>query len=845
MKHFSFWTTKDSTALLHELGTSTQGLSSQEAHQRLAQYGHNLIDIKDESPITLLIRQLKSPFNSLLLGATTLELFIGEYTNSALILILTLINICIGFFQEYKAHRAIILLRRYIPSMTTVMRHGKPMRIAKDLLVPGDIIVLGPNSVVPADARVIQGTIIVDESTLTGEAEPAIKSREPLAAETQEIFQAKNIVFAGTSIMSGTGLAVVIATGNGTIFYTITAGGSSSQKLSSYEKSLLNVSRVTLHFVILTVAIIFIIKQLIHANVSMTDELVFFITLIVAIVPEALPTVVAFSLSQGALKLAKNQVVVKRLTAIDDLGDIEILCTDKTGTITELHLSVDAVVSDDPKNCLLFLLMDTLIHANGTICTGVFDDVLLNYADQTLKDTLKRYAVLGNIPFDSFRMRITLLVQDEQGRRFLIAKGAPDVLLELSSSVDSSLSIEQMKEKIEAYGREGKRTLGVAYKQIYQDTLDPELEKDLNFLGFIALNNPIKKGVITTLELAKKLGLKVKMITGDSKEVTGFVGKQIGLVSHHDEVITGAELAQLQSAEFKEKCLKYSLFARIDPKTKANIISSLQEFHEVGFMGEGINDVPALKKANVAIVVQEASDVARAVSDIVLLKRDLHVIVSGIAQGRITFSNINKYIKCTLSGNFGNYYSLAFFSLLVPFLPMLPTQILLINLLSDFPLISIASDRVDAYQIRRPKTYSITTMLPLIFLLGFVGTLSDIIFFALFYNQSPDMFRSLWFLLNILSNIILIYSVRTSNFFLYGSRPSWLLMLASCISLFISLILPYSTLGQAWFSFVGPTMPDLAKVFGIVIIYGIMTEFVKVQYTKYMLRPNNKAGTPS
>ena len=572
-----------------------------------------------------------------------------------------------------------------------------------------------------------------------------------------------------------------------------------------------------MRFVVVTVALIFIVKQLVHANVSLADELVFFITLIVAIVPEALPTVVAFSLSQGAMKLAKNHVVVKRLSAIDDLGDIEILCTDKTGTITELSLSVDTVVSSDPDMCLLFQLMDTLAYSNGMTGKGAFDDVLLGYASQAVRDRLKSYAVLAKVPFDSFRMRVAVIVKDKEGKRFLITKGAPEKVLERSSSIDGSLSRETMSEKIEAYGRDGKRTLGVAYKQVAQDIIDDELEQGLHFLGFIALNNSIKSGVATTIEMAQKLGVQVKMITGDSKEVAGFVGKQIGLVADHADVVTGAQLALLQAAEFKEQCLKFAVFARIDPETKAHIIETLQESHEVGFLGEGINDVPALKKANVAIVVQEASDIARAVSDIVLLKRDLHVVVWGIKQGRITFSNINKYIKCTLAGNFGNYYSLAFFSLIVPFLPMLPTQILLINLLSDFPLISIASDRVDNYQVRRPKNYSLIKMLPLVLLLGFVGTLSDVFFFSAFYNRSPEMFRTLWFILNIISNLVLIYLIRTSQFFLKASRPSWLLVLASCTSAIVCLMLPYSAIGQSWFSFVGPTWADMALVFGIVV----------------------------
>lgn len=845
MKHFVPWTTKDVNTVLQELATRLEGLSVHEVQERLAKVGPNHIDIKSESFGSLLLRQIRSPFNYLLMIAAGIEFVIGEFTNAILIVLLTGLNVCIGFFQEYKAHKAVLLLHRFIPSMTTVIRDGKKVAIARDSLVPGDILVLNAGAIVPADARIIEGTVFLDESTLTGESEPAAKNLEPLQDVAQEIFKASNIVFAGTSVIGGGCKAVVIATGNNTIFYTITAGGQADIKLSSYEKGIVSLSRMILRFVIVTIALIFITKQLLGAPIGLADELVFFITLIVAIVPEALPTVVAFSLSQGALKLAKNHVVVKRLTAIDDLGDIEILCTDKTGTITELHLSVDTIVSTEPDKCLLFLLMDTKTQTDDIASKGPFDDVLLEYASQSIKDSLKNYKILQAKSFDSSRMRATVLVKDETGALYIIAKGAPEVVLSLSISMDGNVPADTIREKINAYGRDGKRILAVACKRVSQETLTEDLEKDLHFVGFVALNNPIKQGVSKTIDLAKRLGVQVKMITGDTKEVAGFVGKQVGLVEYQEDAITGTELAVLSPAEFKQQCLENDIFARVDPETKARIISSLQESHEVGFMGEGINDVPALKKANVAIVVQEASDIARAVSDIVLLKRDLQVVVSGIRQGRVTFSNINKYIQCTLSGNFGNYYSLAFFSLIVPFLPMLPTQILLINLLSDFPLIAIASDNVDFSDIRRPKSYSLVRMLPLMLLLGFVGTLSDVLFFATFYRTSPDMFRSLWFVLNILSDVVLIYSIRSSQFFLRATRPSLLLISASICSAIICIWLPYSPVGHAWFSFVPPVVVDMIKVFGIVIVYGIMTEWVKIQYYKYIAKQNNHAHAPN
>lgn len=832
MKQFVYWSTQGVKDVFAQLHTTIQGLSSDEAQQRLTLYGPNHIDITIEGGWRILLRQLQSPFNYLLLMAALIEVIVGDYINGALICFLTCLNIVIGFYQEYKAHKTVLLLKRYIPSKTYVIRNGKEIQIAHELIVPGDIIVVQEGNTIPADARFVQGALQVDESTLTGESLPVEKVTKAISSSS-EIFQATNILFAGTTVTQGKGLAVVLATGNATVFYTITSSIHTTTKISSYEKGLIDLSRITLYFVIITMAAIFIVKQFTYSPIHFIDELIFFITLIIAIVPEALPAVVAFSLAQGALKLAKNHVVVKRLTAMNDLGNVEILCTDKTGTITELHLAVDSIESPDPELCHTFLILDNFNQSQSTQTKSPFDTVLLEYASASIKNAAKKYTILAKIPFDSSRMRTTLLVKDSSNKIFLISRGAPDILLQLSESTTNGLSLEELYKKVKDFGEQGKRALAIAYKQVNTEKLTPELENDLQFLGFAVLTNPIKHDVHKTVKLAKELGVALKMITGDSKEVASYVGKHIGLVDQEHNVITGSELTKLSPEEFKKECIHCSIFARIDPVTKARIIESLQESYEVGFMGEGINDVPALKKANVGIVVQEASDVARAVSDIVLLKRDLHVVVAGIKQGRTTFSNINKYIKCTLAGNFGNYYSLALFSLLVPFLPMLPTQILLINVLSDFPLIAIASDLVPFSEIRRPKNYNLYALLPLTFLLGLVGTLSDIIFFSMFYTTTPDMFRTLWFVLNIVSDVVLIYSVRTTHAFYKAPRPSGLLALASCISLIICFILPYSSIGHAWLSFEPPAFIDLMYVLAIVLLYGIMTELVKLSYYRY------------
>lgn len=841
MNYFAQWTDKSAEETLAKLATSLQGLSSSEAHLRINQYGPNVIHVQQDTVWSIFARQFKSPFNYLLFIVAVIALIIGERANGIMMVLLSVMNVGIGFFQEYKAHRAMIQLRKYIPSTTKVVRDGKIVMIEQESLVPGDILILTAGTIIAADMRIVDGSYLtVDESALTGESVTVTKTPNPAKTQVDEIFNASNIAFAGTHVASGQCKGVVFATGASTVFSAITAG-SYVDRLSAYEKSLVNLSRMIVQFVVATVAILFFVKFLIGGYVNILDSLIFFITLVVAIVPEALPAVVTFALSQGALKLAKNNVVVKRLSAIDDLGDIEVLCVDKTGTLTELSLTVDSIVSSDKDRCLLYSLMDTIVQANGYTGKGAFDEVLLSFASPELKNELKKYKPLALIPFDSFRMRTTILVQDDRDNHLIIVQGAPEIVIDRCNVIEGDGSIDNILAQCAEFGNDGKRVLAVAYKKVSEHvkTLSPDDDQGMTFVGFITLVNPIKKDVQKTLAIAHKLGVQIKMITGDSKEVAGYVASKIGLIKDPKKVVLGKNLRELSSAEFHEECVKQTVFARIDPETKAKIIGTLQTQFEVGFLGEGINDVPALKKANVALVVKEASDIARSVADIILTKRDLHVIISGIKQGRVTFSNINKYISCTLAGNFGNYYSLAIFSLLVPFLPMLPTQILLINLLSDFPLISIASDRVDFDQLKRPKGYDLTKILPLLILLGFVGTLSDMIFFSIFYKRSPEMFRSLWFMLNIISDMVFIFSMRTQKLIFKAIRPSLLLVSMVIVGTVAGFWLPYSYVGQNWFDFVGPSLHDVLKVCGIVVIFGVMVEVVKHSYYAYSKTRNH------
>jgi len=828
------WTTKTIAHALQALATSMNGLSQAQAAKRYANTGPNEIEIRVQHASTMFLRQFRSPFNYLLLMVAAISMVAGEYMHGVLVGILTMLNIVIGFVQEYRAYRTVLLLHRLIPSMCTVIREGSQITLARSLLVPGDIIVIKPGDVVPADARLVNQPVLVDESMLTGESIYVAKTIEPLSQEPTQVFQATNMVFAGTSIIAGDAHALVVATGNETIFYTITTvGGSTNFKLSAYEKSLVSISRLILRFVVCTVAIIFCIHVLMRGHINVIDELVFFITLIVAIVPEALPTVVVFALSQAARSMAKYSVVVKRLSAIDDLGDIQILCTDKTGTLTEATLSVDHIVADDVAQFLTYSLLGVDTAVRGASPGQAFDNVLLDYSKQYgyAQDTMIR--VLEKKPFNSYDMYSSVLAQDGNRQNYCIYKGAPEILLALSERTHDMASYDAMQEAIVAYGSQGKRLLAVAYKKTDALELTSTKASGLTFLGMAILHNPVKKDVIATLQRAGELGITIKMITGDSKQVADFVGKQVGLMSEQEQVITGKQLGELADDAFDRAVEEHRVFARIDPTTKARIIEALQKTYDVGFLGDGINDVPALSKANVAIVVQEASDVARSVADIVLLKKELSAIITGIMQGRATFCNINKYIKTTLAGNFGNYYSLAFFSLILPYIPLLPTQLLLISILSDLPMIAIASDNVDLDETRRPKQYDVKRMLPLILLIGSIATLSDCIFFAYFHHRPVETFRTLWFLFNIFSAMIVIFSLRTSKFFLAATPPSKTLCAAVACVTVATLVMTYVPLTQSWFSFVTPNVYDLGVMVLITMLFGTAAEWTKLQYVRY------------
>jgi len=835
---FSQYTIKDIKEVFEVLKSSEAGLSEKEVLERQKVFGLNEIKTKGTTLFDIFIRQFKSPFFYLLFLAAIFSIFVGETINGLVILAFVVINVFLGFLQEAKALRTAALLKEYISLKARVLRDGKEQIIDRKFLVPGDLILIEAGDIVPADIRIKKAkNFLIDESVLNGESAPVAKITEKLDAEAKEIFNAKNLAFASTVVVSGEAEGIVIETGAKTIFGGVAKIAAETTRQGSYEKELYQFSSVILKFVVGSILLISLAKIFITGTINLVDTIVFYLALVVTIIPEALPIVITFALSRGAMKLAKDKVIVKRLSAIEGLGNIEILCIDKTGTLTENQLSLEKIVSDDKEKCLFYgLLASSFSREKYNILENPFDEALFTKTSPKNIELISKCRMISEIPFESARLRNSVFLETDKGEKVLIVRGAPEIILELSSKIEGKKSKKEILENIKVEGLSGKRILAVAYKFLKKFDYSGEDERGLIFLGYFSFVDPLKKTAKSAIDLSRLLSIKVKILTGDSPQVAGSVARDIGLISNLKEVIIGKDLNLLSEEEFKKACEDFHVFARVSPETKLRIIKSLQEKFEVGYLGEGINDVPSLKIANVGIAVREATDVAREVSDIILLKKDLIVIIGGIKEGRHIFSNIQKYIQTALSTNFGNFYSIAVLSIFLPFFPILPAQILLDNLLSDFPFIGIAADNVDVEELRKPKSHKFRQLMSLVILLALVSTIFDFIFFGIFHRAQASTIQTLWFMESLLTEIFVIFSIRTHRFFLKSKKPSTILILFSFLVFLITLILPFTNFGKEFFGFISPPISSLLTVLSLVIIYFFVSEWVKLKYYQHQLK---------
>lgn len=834
--------------LIEQLQSSPKGLSEHEAGNRLSQYGLNEIAKKDRKPgIWIFIGQFTNPLILVLVIASMIAFFLGEQTDAIIIVAIVFINAILGFVQEYRAEKTVRALRRLISPRAKVMRSGVKMEIDAKNLVPGDIVYLNIGDIIPADIRLLnQEEMTIDESSLTGESVAVIKSTTTIPESRTIPHYLKNIAFMGTHVMSGDGYGIVIATGEQTFFGKTASYLKEPEIISDFEKSIGDFSKFLLKVILAMTFFIFLVNTFLQHGVL--ESFLFALALAVGITPEALPIIITISLAKGAQKLAKANVVIKKLSSIEDLGNMDILCTDKTGTLTEGKLSLENFISPDNKtdqNILLYgLLCNDAVVSKKTVEGNIIDRAIWeSKAKAKVMAEYKKYKILDHNEFDFERRRMSVLARGSNKKIYLVVKGGLESLEQVSTKILINGKAETLNKKhlaqylktIDQYRQKGYTTISIAIKEWHSEKSTKADEQDLTLVGFLAFLDPPRQSAKTSLAQMKKLGVSIKVLSGDDPLVTRAICEKVGLKIEGGKIYTGDDLDKLNEEEFKAVIEKYNVFSRIAPAHKYRIVKTLNtgEDRTVAFMGDGINDAPALKVADVGISVNTATDIAKEAADIILLQKNLKVIVVGIMEGRKIFSNITKYIINTISANYGNMFTVAASSVFLKFIPLLPSQILLNNLITDTPMLAIATDSVDPELLKKPKKLDMKMIRTFMKFFGLLSTIFDmtLILTLLFVIKAePTLFRTAWFFESALSEILVTFAIRTHKPF-YKSRPGTMLMVISAIVVVLLVIFVYTPLGSL-FELTQLQPNILLLTFGIVAAYFISAEFVKKHFFK-------------
>ncbi|MGQ9679629.1 MAG: magnesium-translocating P-type ATPase [Candidatus Bathyarchaeia archaeon] len=841
--------------LLVRLNTSSSGLTSQEAEARLEMYGYNeLAKRKKRTAIVGFLFEFRSPLVIILLLAGLISGFFGEMINATIIFSIVFVSVVLDFYQESKAEKAAEMLKEKVTTTATVLRDGVKQEVKLSEIVPGDIVHLSAGDMVPADARVINAKdFFVNQSALTGESFPVEKTHAPLKAKGAVITEWNNYLLFGSSVVSGTATAVVVKTGNFTEYGRIAKRLVAREPETEYERGLRRFGFLIMQVTFILVLFVFFINALYKRDVL--ESLLFAVALTVGLTPELLPMIVSVNLSKGALAMSKKGVIVKRLASIENFGSMDVLCTDKTGTLTEnkikLVLHVDLEGKDDEKVLLYSFL-------NSYYQTGLkspLDEAILKYKDVDMID----YQKVDEVPFDFTRKRVSVVVEHER-QRFFIAKGAPEEIIKVCSYCELSDNVfdltgefqRKIEQKYYDLSSEGFRVLGVSYKTVKEkkQVYSVNDESDMVFLGFVAFIDPPKETARESLQLLRKAGVELKVLTGDNELVTRKTCEQLGL--EIKGIVLGSEIAQMQDDALARIVEKANVFARVTPAQKDRIMSVLKNNgHVVGFLGDGINDAPSMKTADVGISVENAVDVAKESADIILLQKSLRVLEEGVLEGRKTFGNTMKYILMGTSSNFGNMFSVAGASLFLPFLPMLPIQILLNNLLYDVSQSTITTDNVDQEYIEKPKRLDISFIRKFMMFFGPISSIFDFLTFfiiLLVFNATEPLFQTAWFLESLATQTLVIFVIRTRKTPFYKSKPSRLLLFSSLSVLGIAFAIPFTPVGEL-FRLVEPPFEFFIILAGLISVYLVLVEIVKKWfYRRYayrleqILRTSTKTG---
>ncbi len=831
-----FWST-GALVLAERLGSGPGGLDAELARARLEEVGPNVISARaKKGAIRAFLGQLANPLAWLLLFAVVVSTFAREWTDAIVVVAILLFGATLGFVQERRATYALEALEARIALRADVLRAGIPTEVDARVVVPGDVVVLSAGSLVPGDGVLLEAKdFFVSEAVLTGEPYPVEKTPGVAPADAP-LAARRNTVFAGTSVRSGMAHALVVGTGRATEYGRIAARLTLAPPETDFDHGIRRFGQMLTR--VMLVLVLFTTAVNVLGHKPAIDSLLFAIALAVGLAPEMLPAVIAINLARGANDMAKHGVIVRKTSAIESFGSMDVLCTDKTGTLTEAKVTLEGAVGPDGRPSTRVLELGLANAALQTGLTNPLDEAILAYARNAR--IAQRAVKIDEVPYDFVRKRLSVVARfaGEQGPPVLVTKGALGAVLDACDLDDDARA--SLMARADALGAEGTRVLGVASRRVPpRASYGKEDEVGLVFEGMLEFVDPPKTGAAEAIRDLQRMGVDVKIVSGDARAVAVHLAKVVGIPA--DRVITGAELARLRDEALWHAAERTGVFAEVDPNQKERVISALRKTgHIVGYMGDGVNDAPALHAANVGISVEGATDVAREAADFVLLRQDLAVLRDGIREGRTTFANTLKYLFTTESANFGNMVSMALAAAFLPFLPLLAPQVLLNNFLSDVPAMAIASDDVDPEHLERPRRWDIALVRRFMIAFGLVSTAFDLLTFGLLawlVQANAAQFRTAWFVESLLTELAVALVVRTRRRF-WASRPSRLLLGMTMAVAIAAFVLPYTAVG-ALVDLEPLPFSTLAIVVLVTALYVGVVELVKpIFFARFERRPS-------
>ena len=841
---FFEYATKDKNELLKELNTNLNyGLNTDYVELWQDENGFNELNTEENYIwYKALFESFFNPFNIVLSILSLISFITYDIMTGITILSLIIVSTLIKFIQENKTNKASEKLKSMIKTTATTLRDGKKKEIDINQLIIGDIVFLSAGDIIPADLRIIESKdLFISQSSLTGESEPVEKT-SLTTDKNNSIIELSNICFMGTNVVSGTAIGVILLIGKDTYFNSMVKSINRKKAKSNFDVGLEKMTLMLIKFMIIMVIAVFFINAITKHN--WINSFLFAISVAVGLTPEMLPVIISTSLAKGAINMSKKRTIVKNINSIQSFGAMDILCSDKTGTLTENVVVLQYHLNIHGKEDLRVLRHAYLNSNFQTGLKNLLDIAIIDKAVENQFYNLNfKYKKIDEIPFDFSRRRMSVVLKDENGKIQMITKGAIEEMFNICKYVEYNGEVIELNEKIKKeilenilkLNNNGMRVLALAQKNFIDknEEINVNSEKDMILMGYLSFLDPPKQSAKSAIEALKNNNVKVKVLTGDSDIIAKCICKQVGI--ENNNVVLGTELDNIEDKELKKIVEEVDIFAKLSPQQKLRIIKVLKsDGHTVGFMGDGINDAPAMKEADVAISVDSAVDIAKESADIILLKKDLNVLNDGVVEGRKIFCNIIKYIKMTTSSNFGNILSILIASIFLPFLPILPVQILILNLLYDISQLGISWDNVDSDLLKTQKKWSAKSIKNFMLFIGPISTICDLILFYIMYNvlnYENTLFNSCWFISSIITQSIIINFIRTSKIPFKESNISLNLGLLITLTTIIAIILPYTKIG-GYVDLVPIPFIFYFYLFIVVIIYILLISIIKKYYIK-------------